>query len=90
VKMANIDISIIFIVVVISLLITMIGYMTKEWLLYLFSVIYGIMAVAYLNANYSLVSFGSQTISFYPIFTLAFFFLSMLLPLIFLYRRFFQ
>ena len=51
-KMANIDISIIFIVVVISLLITMIGYMTKEWLLYLFSVIYGIMAVAYLNANY--------------------------------------
>lgn len=85
--MANLDISIIFITLVVSLLLTVLGYAMREWLLYLFSAIYGMMVVSYFGNNYSLVNTGIFTISFFPVFTLMYVFLCLVFPLILLWRN---
>lgn len=91
IKMANLDMSVIFITLVVSLLLTVLGWAMKEWLLQLFSIVYGMMVVSYLDTNYTLVSLGTGTnaftISFWPVFTLMYLFLCMILPGILLWRQ---
>lgn len=91
ISMANLDMSVIFITLVISLIITLLGYAMKEWLFQLFSIIYGMMVMTYLNTNYNLVSLGTGsnqfTISFWPVFTLMYLFICMVMPGILLWRE---
>ena len=84
--MVSLDISIVFFTLVIGLLLTVFGKALDEWLLYLLSGIYGIMIIAYFGSNYDLIVIGTFTISFYPVFTLAYFFLCIITPLVLLFR----
>jgi hypothetical protein len=86
--MATLDMSIVFVVLVVSLILTLLGYGMKQWLFNFFSAVYGIFMIAYIFQNYQLVAIGSFTIAIYPVFVLALFFLCVLVPLVLMFGEF--